>query len=59
MIILYSIFFGAGVAGFTYTRMGRRLGYENQQNVWVTVAVSFILASIFFYTLLTLVLGMH
>lgn len=52
MILLYSIFFGAGVAGFAYTRIGRRVGYGNSQNVWTVVGVIFVLSSAFFYTIL-------
>jgi multidrug transporter EmrE-like cation transporter len=59
MLILYAIFFGAGVAGFAYTKIGRRVGFDNQQSVWTVVGVSFVIASIFFYTLLTTVLHVH
>jgi Na+-driven multidrug efflux pump len=52
MNLMYAIFFGAGVAAFTYSRMGRRLGYGNSQNVWVTVGVVFVLSTIFFFTIL-------
>jgi hypothetical protein len=52
MTFLYSIFFGAGVAGFAYSRMGRRLGYTNTGNVTVVVGVVFVLSSIFFFTIL-------
>ena len=57
MDLLYAIFFGAGVAGFAYTRMGRRAGYGNTQNVTVIVAVSFVLATLFFYTVLKYILN--
>lgn len=57
MDLLYSLFFGAGTAAFTYTRMGRRVGYDNTQNVTAIVAVVFVLATIFFYTILKFVLG--
>lgn len=50
--LLTSIFFGAGVAAFAYTRMGRRVGYGNTQNVALVVGVVFLLTSIFFYTIL-------
>jgi hypothetical protein len=59
MNFLISIFFGAGVAAFAYSKMGRRLGYGNSQNVWIVVGVSFLLSTIFFYTLLAFVLNIH
>ena len=54
MKFLFALFFGAGVAGFVYTKMGRRLGYQNQGNVWTVVGVCFVLSAIFFYTILAL-----
>ena len=57
MDMLYAIFFGAGVAGFAYTKLGRRVGYGNSQNVFAIVAVAFILSSIFFYTILAYILN--
>jgi hypothetical protein len=53
MNLLYSIFFGAGVAGFAYTRIGRRVGYGNTQNVTVTIGVIFVLSTAVFFTILT------
>ena len=53
MVLLYSIFFGAGVAAFIYTKMGRRLGYGNAQNVWTVVGVTFVIATIVFFTILS------
>ena len=52
MRFLYAIFFGAGVAGIAYTRLGRRVGYNNTQNVWTVVGVIFVIATIIFYTIL-------
>lgn len=57
MNLLYSLFFGAGVAGFTYTRMGRRAGYGNTQNVTIIVGVVFVLTTAFFYTILAYILN--
>lgn len=44
------------MAGFVYTRMGRRLGYGNPQNIWLVVGVTFILVTIVFYTILAFIL---
>lgn len=52
MKLLYSIFFGAGVAGFAYTKLGRRVGYGNQEYVWLIVGVVFVLVTAFFYTVM-------
>lgn len=57
MDFLYSVFFGAGVASFVYTRMGRRVGYGNSQNVWLIVGVAFVLTTIFFYVTAKFILG--
>ena len=57
MDFLYSLFFGAGVAAFAYTRMGKRVGYGNTQNVTVVVGVIFVLTTIFFLTILKLILN--
>ena len=55
MNLLYAVFFGAALAGFAYSKLGRRVGYGNQQSVWVIVGVAFVLATIIFYTILALV----
>lgn len=52
MRLLFAIFFGAGVAAIAYTRLGRRVGYGNTQNVWTVVGVIFIITTIIFYTIL-------
>lgn len=52
MNLLYSIFFGAGVAAVAYSILGRRVGYGNSQNVWLITGVFFIIATIVFYTIL-------
>jgi hypothetical protein len=56
MALLYSIFFGAGVAAFAYTRVGRRVGYGNTQNVAVALGAIFVLVTAFFYTFLAFIL---
>lgn len=53
MNLLYAIFFGAGVAAVAYTRLGRRAGYGNTQNVWTIVGVIFVIATIVFFTILS------
>lgn len=55
MILLYSIFFGAGVAAVAYTRLGRRAGYGNPGNVWTIVGVIFVIATIVFWTVLSFI----
>ncbi len=57
MTFLYALFFGAGVAAFTYSKMGRRVGYGNTANVWTVVGVVFLLVTIFFYTVLHFLLN--
>jgi hypothetical protein len=54
MKLLYAFFFGAGVAGFSYTRLGRRAGYGNTQNVVTIVGVIFVLTTIVFFSILSL-----
>jgi hypothetical protein len=54
MNFLISIFFGAGVAAFAYSKLGRRVGYGNQQSVWIIVGVTFVITAIVFFTLLSL-----
>lgn len=56
MDMLYSLFFGAGIAGVAYSRLGRRVGYGNEQSVWIIVGVVFVLASIFFYTIIKFII---
>lgn len=56
MNLLYSLFFGAGVAGFAYSKMGRRVGYGNTQNVVIVVGVVFVLTTLFFLTVLKFIL---
>ncbi len=56
MNLLYAIFFGAGVAAIAYTRLGRRAGYGNTQNVWTIVGVIFVISTIVFFTILSTLL---
>lgn len=57
MDFLYSLFFGAGVAAFAYSKMGRRVGYGNASNVYLIVGVVFILTTVFFFTILKFLLN--
>lgn len=57
MYLLYAFFFGAGVAGFTYSKMNQRLGYGNNQALWQVTIVAFVLTTIVFYTLFAVLLG--
>lgn len=54
-----SLFMAAGVAAWVYSKMGRRVGYGNNQSVWTIVAVTFVLVFAFFFTLLTFVVNIH
>jgi hypothetical protein len=57
MTLLYSIFFGAGVAAFAYTRIGRRVGYGNTGNVAITIGVIFVITTAVFFTILATLLN--
>ncbi len=54
-----SLFFAAGVGAFVYSKLARRVGYGNAQNVWILVGVCFVLALGFFYSLLAVALNIH
>jgi len=56
---IISLMLAAGVAGWTYSKMGRRLGYTNTGNVWLIVAVAFILVFVFLETLLHYVIHLN
>ncbi len=56
MALLYSLFFGAGVAAYVYSRFARRVGYGNAQRVVTIVGVVFILTTIVFYTIIATLL---
>jgi hypothetical protein len=53
---LISLFLAAGVAAFAYTKLGRRVGYGNTQNVILIVSVIFVITWIVGYTLARFVL---
>ena len=52
MILLFSLFFGAGVAAFIYSKMARRTGSGNEKSLFTIVGVVFVLVTIVFYTVL-------
>jgi hypothetical protein len=51
MNFLYCVCFGAGVAAFAYSRLGRYIGYGNRQNVAILTGVVFVLSTLVFYTI--------
>lgn len=57
MKLLFALFFGAGVAAFAYSKMGRRVGYGNSQNIWTMIGVIFVITSIVFYTILAFLIS--
>lgn len=57
MDFLYSLFFGLGVAGFAYSRLGRRVGYGNTGNVWTIVGIAFVLAVLVCFIFLKFILS--
>jgi len=57
MNFLFSLFFGAGVAAFAYSKLGRRVGYGNTQNIWVITGVTFFLATAVFYSIIALLIA--
>ena len=54
-----AFFLAAGAAGWTYSKMGKRIGYGNSQTVWGTIAVVFVLVFAFFVTLLHYVIHLN
>jgi hypothetical protein len=53
---MYAVFMGAGVAGLAYTKLGRRVGYGNDQAVWIVVGVAFFMTFVFTFTLFKFIL---
>ena len=56
MDLLISAAFGAGVAAFAYSRLGRRVGYDNTQSIWVLIGVFFVIATAFFYSIIAMLI---
>ena len=57
MDLLFSVFFGAGVAAWTYSKMSRRIGYGNTENNIILVLVVFFITTVIFFTILTKILN--
>lgn len=49
----------AGVAGWTYSKMSRRLGYGNNTSLWLIIGVAFVLVFAFIETLLHYVIHLN
>ncbi|MEK7594207.1 MAG: hypothetical protein AAB436_01030 [Patescibacteria group bacterium] len=56
MDFLYAIFFGAGVAAYMYTKLGRRVGYGNTGNVYTVIGAVFVITTLFFFTILKFII---
>lgn len=54
MNFFFSLMFGAGVAAYAYSKLGRRVGYGNQGSVWLIVGVVFVISTIVFLTVFSL-----
>jgi hypothetical protein len=52
MNLFYSLFFGAGVTAFLYTRIGRRAGYGNTKEVTIVMSVIFVITTAVFFTII-------
>ena len=57
MDFLYSVFFGAGVAGFVYTHMVKRTGAGNTGDISLITGVVFLICTIVFYSIFKLFLN--
>ncbi len=55
--LLYSLYFGLGVAALVYSRFGRRIGYGNTKNVWYIVLASLLMSMFFAYSFLSWVIN--
>lgn len=55
--LLISLILAAGVAGFVYSKMGRRIGYGNEAMVWKMTLGALVVAFFVIYTLLRFVLN--
>lgn len=49
---LVALMFGAGIGGWAYAQLARRVGAGNQRNAFIGAAVAAVIAFLFFFTLL-------
>lgn len=56
MVLLYSLFFAAGVAGFVFSKFSRRTGYGNEKSIMSVVGITFVISFVVFYTMMKYVL---
>lgn len=49
----------AGAGALMYSKFGPRLGYGNQQNVWLVTGIAFVFVFIFAYTFMRFVIGLE
>lgn len=54
-----SLFIAAGTAAWVYSKLGRRVGYGNTQNIWVLVGGTFVLVFLVFLILLSTLLHLN
>jgi len=51
-----AVAFGAGITAWAYSRVGRRVGYNDQKSVVTILGAIFVLSTIFFYTVLRFII---
>lgn len=56
---IVALMLAAGVAGWVYSKMSRRLGYGNTQSLWIVVAAAFVAVFLFVWTLTRYVIPLH
>ena len=55
---LMSLFFGAGLAAWVFSKMSRRVGQGNNQSIVILTLVVFVITTIMFYTILVFILNL-
>ncbi len=56
MNTVIALILATGVAGFAFTKLGRRAGYGNQQSIYGVTAISFVFTFIIVFTVLHFIL---